>query len=58
MLGRFRGLRPRSDQKVFYLFAITLGVTSGWYSYHEIFAADVAAYNARKAAESANGKAK
>lgn len=58
MLGRFRGLRPRSDQKIFYAFAITLGVTSGWYSYHEIFADDVAAYEARKVAESANSKAK
>ena len=58
MLGRFRGMRTRSDQKYFYAFAVVLGVTSGWYSYHQVFAADVAAYEARMAAASSETKPK
>ena len=58
MLGYLRGLRPRSDQKVSYLFAVVLGVSSGWYTYHEMNAGDVAAYHERNAIAAAAAKPK
>lgn len=48
-----RGLRPRSDQKVAYAFAVALGAASGWYTYHERNADVVAAYHERNAVAAA-----
>lgn len=44
-----RGLRPRSDQRVAYAFAVALGAGSGWYTFHERNADVVAAYHERNA---------
>ena len=57
MLGYLRGLRPRSDQRVSYIFAVALGVSSGWYIFHDQYAEDVAAHHARNATIAATAAA-
>ena len=49
-IGFGRGLRPRSDRKVFYAFAIALGASSGYYSFFEMNAKEIAIHQANQAA--------
>ena len=50
LFGYARGLRPRSDQRLFYFAAVVAGVASGYYTYHATNYEQVLAYNAAKAA--------
>jgi hypothetical protein len=42
------GLRGRSDQRSFKVVGALLGVISGYYLFHDIFAKEVAAFEADK----------
>ena len=57
-LGFGRGLRPRSDRKVFYAFAIALGASTGYYSFFEMNAKEIAVHQANQAAIAAEASPK